>query len=146
MDVHKSHHILAGVRLRNMSQAEHEVIELEKQFWSESNNRSFFERVFADDGLTAIEPMGFVDKSTAVEMSEQSPGWDDLQISDLHTVQITPDCIGVLYHGMAKRRNSGESYKASLVSVYARRNGEWQLVITAHQPWRPPEDRENRAP
>jgi hypothetical protein len=120
-----------------MTQAEQEVINLEKQFWSESNNPDFFERAFADDGLSAIEPMGFIDKNAAMEMSKDASGWEGLEMSDIRTIQITPDCVGVLYHGMAKRRDSGEPYRASLVSVYAKRDGNWQLVITAHQPWQP---------
>lgn len=123
-----------------MSPATQEVINLEKRFWKESNNPQFLDRVFADDGLSAIEPLGFIDKSMAIEMSKDNEGWDDLEMSDIRTIQITPDCIGVLYHGSANRRDTGEPYRASLVSVYALRDGNWQLVVTAHQPWQPKDE------
>jgi hypothetical protein len=117
-----------------MTKVQQQVVTLEERFWQESNNPDFFDRVFADDGVTVIEPMGIIEKSQALEMSKDSPGWENVEIEGLRTIQITPDCVGVIYHGRAQRKGTGEPYQASMISVYANRNGNWQLVLSSHQP------------
>lgn len=117
-----------------MTKAEQQVVAIEERFWRESNNPEFFNKVFADDGVTVIEPMGIIEKRQAVEMSKESPGWEDVEIEGVRTIEITPDCVGLIYHGRAKKKDSGEPYQASMVSVYAKRDGDWQLVLSSHQP------------
>jgi hypothetical protein len=117
-----------------MVTAEKELISLEERFWRESNNPEFFNQIFADDGVTVIEPMGIIEKPQAVEMSKESPGWENVEMEGVRTLQITPDCVGVIYHGHAKKKGSTETYHAAMISVYAKRDGEWQLVLSSHQP------------
>jgi hypothetical protein len=117
-----------------MTRAEQQIVMLEERFWRESNNPDFFSRVFAEDGVTVIEPMGVIEKPQAVELAKSSPGWEKVELEGLRTIEITPDCVGVVYHGRAQKKGSGEPYQASIISVYAKRNGDWQLVLTSHQP------------
>jgi hypothetical protein len=84
--------------------------------------------------------MGFIDKKNALEMSAGSEAWKDLEIDDLHVVELTPDCIAVAYHGQAKSSKSEKPYKGSICSVYVKRNGHWQLGVSSHQPWKPEKD------
>ena len=116
-----------------MNKAEQQVVAIEERFWHESNNPDFFKKVFAEDGVTVIEPMGIIEKPQAVEMSKESPGWENVEIEGVRTLQITPDCIGVVYHGKAQKKGTGEPYQAAIVSVYAKRDDNWQLVLTSHQ-------------
>jgi hypothetical protein len=123
-----------------MSKTIENVVALERQFWAEANNPEFFQRVFADDGITVMEPMGFVDKKTAVAMSKEGSAWKDVEILDQKTIQITPDSVAVVYHGRGTKEGSKEPYEATIASVYAKRDGDWQLVLTVHQPWDPKAD------
>jgi hypothetical protein len=123
-----------------MAQATQEVIDIEKRFWGESSNPDFFKQHMADDALTAIEPMGFIDKKSALEMSKGSEPWNDLEMEDLHVVELTPDCIAVAYHGRAVSGKSNKPYQGAICSVYVKRDGRWQLGVTSHQPWQPKQE------
>jgi hypothetical protein len=117
--------------------AEEGVVALERRFWDEANNPQFFRETLADDGGTVFEPMGFIDKASAVKMAEESEAWTDVEMKDVRTIQIAPDVLAVIYHGRGNRAASGEPYQGSITSVYARRDGGWKLVLTVHQPWNP---------
>lgn len=48
-------------------------------------------------------------------------------------------CIVLAYHGQGRHEGDNEPYRASIASTYVRRDGAWQLALTAHQPWKPNE-------
>ena len=109
---------------------------IEKKFWEEGT-QAFFEKSMDQNAVSVMEPMGFIEKSTAVEMSAHSKGWDDVKMHDLKFVQLTPDCVALIYHGEATNRETGEPSKESISSVYVKKDGEWKLALTTHQPWEP---------
>ena len=53
-----------------MSNTTDEIVEVEKGFWSRSNDPAYFAANIADDAVTVIEPMGFIEKPMAVESTK----------------------------------------------------------------------------
>jgi hypothetical protein len=115
-----------------------EILAIEKGFWTHADDPRFFEENIADDGISVIEPMGFIPKPQAVGMAADKP-FQDVEMSDLRVEQVTPDCVILAYHGRASREGDEKPYQGSIASTYIRRNGRWQLALTAHQPWVPKE-------
>ena len=113
-----------------------DVIALEKQLWTRANDPAVYERVLADDGFSVIEPLGVVDKATAVRMAPQGQPFRDVDMRDLTVRELGRDCIAVAYHAEAHHAD-GKPYRGSICSVYLRRDGRWQLAVTTHQPWTP---------
>ncbi|HEY1420042.1 MAG TPA: hypothetical protein VGG90_04960 [Candidatus Dormibacteraeota bacterium] len=119
-----------------MSKAIEDVIEIEKGFWTKANEPDYFKEHMADQALSVIEPMGFLDKSQAVNMPAEKP-WKDVEMLDLRATEITPDCVIVAYHGKGRREGDREPYQSSIASTYIRADGRWLLALSAHQPWQP---------
>lgn len=124
-----------------MSKATDEVMALEKGFWTEGDAQ-FFERNFADDGITIFEPMGFIEKAQAVQ-SAGDEAWREVQMKDVVVREVTPDVIVVAYHGSG-RRGDKDPYHVSIGSTYVRLDGRWQLALTAHQPWKPDQESDGK--
>lgn len=118
-----------------MSKGTDEVIALEKQLWDRANDPAAYDHVVADDAISVIEPLGFVDKRTAMAMAPKGRPFRDLVMHDLIVRPLTADCIAIAYHAEA-RQDDGKPYRGSICSVYLRREGRWQLALTAHQPWK----------
>ena len=121
-----------------MSKNTDEVIALEKRFWTEAHDPGFFDKHLADEAISVIEPMGFIDKQQAVAMPADKP-WQEVEMTDVHVHELTTDCIVLAYHGQGRHEGDNEPYRASIASTYVRRDGAWQLALTAHQPWKPNE-------
>ena len=112
-----------------------EIVSIERRFWEEANNPKLFEEAFADDGLTIFEPMGYIDKKQAMEMSAKGKPFKDVTMEDVHVRDLTPDCVALAYHGQGTREGDDKPYKGSICSVYVRRKDRWQLAVTDHQGW-----------
>lgn len=121
-----------------MSQATDTCIQRERDLWEKANDAKVFGGIFADDAIAVMEPMGFVTKEKAMSMVPQSP-WTDLRIEDMTAREVSDDCVVLAYHGSAQM--DGKPYKGSVCSTYVKRNGDWQLVLSAHQPWNPETDK-----
>ena len=110
------------------------VLAIERGFWTAADDPRFFEENVADEGLSVIEPMGAIEKRKAVQMTADQP-WSEVELLDLVVKQPRPDLIVLSYHGKGKRAD-GKSHSGSIASTYAKLDGRWQLVLTAHQPWK----------
>ncbi len=118
-----------------MSTKQDEVLNLEKRFWSESGTPGFFKEAMTDDAISVMEPMGFITKNQAIEMTQPGISWSGLDMQDVQFVELTPDCVALAYHAKAKNEKTGQPYRGSINSVYVRKNGAWKLGMTSHQPW-----------
>ena len=119
-----------------MSQVTDEILALEKGFWTRADDPSFFQDHMADGAISVIEPMGFLEKRQAVEMAADKP-WKDVEMLDVHVQEVTPDCVILAYHGQGSRDGDEKPYQGSIASTYVKRDGRWQLALSAHQPWKP---------
>jgi uncharacterized protein DUF4440 len=119
-----------------MSQTTDEILALERRFWTEADNPRFFEENLASEAISVIEPMGFIEKEQAVSMAADKP-WTEVEMKDVHVLQMAPDCVILAYHGRGSREGDEKPFLGSIASTYVRRDGRWQLALTAHQPWKP---------
>ena len=126
-----------------MSQKTDQVLELEKKFWSEADNTDFFKKAFADDGMFVMEPIGFLEKDQVLAQTDNSKPWTDVEMKDVKVREIAPDCVAVVYHGQGKQEGQDKPYHGSICSVYVKRNGEWQMAVSSHQPWDPEGNKKN---
>ncbi len=113
-----------------------EVLALERRLWTEADRPETMREVIADGGISVIEPLGAVEKTQAMSMPADRP-WTEVVMRDVVVREITPDLVVLAYHGQGRRASGGEPYRGSIASTYARIDGRWQLVMTAHQPWVP---------
>lgn len=118
-----------------MSKDTDEVIEIEKGFWTKSDDASYFARHIADGGVTVIEPMGLIEKTVAVESTKQAHAFSDVEFKDTIVREVVPGVIVLAYHG--RGRSGDHVYQGAICSVYAKRDGRWQSVASSHQPWKP---------
>jgi hypothetical protein len=119
-----------------MSQITDEILAIEEGFWTQVDDPRFFEENLADEAISVIEPMGFIPKPLAVKMAADKP-WKDVEMQDVVLHQVTPDCVILAYHGQGTRDGDEAPHRSSIASAYVKRNGQWQLALTAHQPWKP---------
>jgi ketosteroid isomerase-like protein len=108
-------------------------MEREKQFWNALDSPDFYRENMADDALAVIN--GEVKtRDDAVAMTQEMPvNWDNVRFEHPRFVQISDDTAAVTYEGSADQR-TGEHYAAAITSVYTRRDGRYQLVLTTHTP------------
>jgi ketosteroid isomerase-like protein len=115
-----------------MGTVKDEILELEKRFWSA--DPKFYQECMEDDVIVVMEPMGFIPKGKAVAIADQTEGWTNVSLSDVHVLELSPECAAVAYHGEAKGAD-GKPQRSSVSSTYVRRDGKWRLAMTSHQPW-----------
>ncbi len=120
-----------------MSKDTDDVVALERKFWSNANDPTYFQETMADGGIAVMEPMGFIEKAQAVQYAAQGKSRRDVEFKDLIVRQVTLDCIVLAYHGTGRSEGDEKPYRGSICSVYVKRDGRWQSALTAHQPWKP---------
>ena len=124
-----------------MTTTAHEILALETGFWTHANDPRYFEENLAEEAITVIEPMGFIDKDHAVHATAKKP-WTHVQMADVELRELTADCVILAYHGKGSMEGVTDPYRGSIASTYVRRDGRWQLALTAHQPWVPDAERD----
>jgi hypothetical protein len=119
-----------------MSDATDQIVEIEKGFWTQADDSGYFQEHMAEGGLSVMEPMGFIEKKQAMEMTAEKP-WKTVTMDDLQVRQVTPECVILTYHGTGHRDGDAKPYQGSIASTYVRDGGRWLLALTSHQPWIP---------
>ncbi len=119
-----------------MTRTTDEVVAIERGFWTTATDPSYFTENMADEALSVIEPLGFVEKTQAVAWPAETP-WQNVEMLDVIAREIGPDCVILAYHGRAERDGADKPYQGSIASTYCRIDGQWRLVLTSHQPWTP---------
>jgi hypothetical protein len=122
-----------------MSEIADEILAIEKGFWTRVDDPRYFQENLADEGISVIEPMGFIEKRQAVQMTADKP-YKDVEMQDVVLHQLTPDCVILAYHGKGVRDGEQAPYRGSIASTYVRQDGRWRLALTAHQPWKPKDE------
>jgi hypothetical protein len=117
-----------------MSAVTDEILNLERRLWTEADRPETMRDIVADGGISVIEPMGAIEKADAVAMPAEAP-WRDVEMVDVVVREVTPGVVILAYHGRGRRSSDGMPYRGSIASTYARMDGRWQLILTAHQPW-----------
>jgi hypothetical protein len=112
------------------------ILAVERGFWTHADEPEYFREHMAEGGLSAIEPVGVIDKATAATMTSPSP-WTDVTFEDVVVRRITPDLVVLAYHGSGRNPEMDHPYRGAIASAYVRVGDAWRLALTAHQPWDP---------
>ena len=111
---------------------ESELLEIEERFWQSRGDTEFWATNFNDEGVIAL-PMGLMEKAAVLASQEDARPWSDFAIKDAHVVDLGDDVASISYT-VAGRRDGESDYTAVVTSVYAKRNGEWQLMVHQQTP------------
>jgi Domain of unknown function (DUF4440) len=108
-----------------------ELVELERRFWLEASEELYRERMAAD-GLMAFS-IGVLGKAETIEAVAAADPWTEVAFDDVRTVELAADAVALVYRATGRRAGQ-DAYTAVVVSVYARRGGEWQVVLHQQTP------------
>lgn len=107
---------------------EQELIKL--GFWRAAGNDSgFFREHMSDDGV-ALMASGVMTKKDAVASNNEAKPWANIKIENARVMKLFDESAALIYHGSAEQ--DGKQYSANISSVYVKRNGGWQLLLTHH--------------
>ena len=90
-----------------------------------------YRRHLADEAVVVV-PGAVLDRAQCVAAMDESPGWDDWEITDARVIELGPESAVLTYRWRSARGES--AYSAVLTSVYARRDGAWKLVVHQQTP------------
>ena len=107
------------------------IVNLEHDFWSAAGQPDFYREHFAEDGV-CVFTFGVLDKAATVSSMQRAEPWSTFELLDLTVVPLNEDAIALVYAASAER--AGELYRASVSSVYTRRDGRWQLTVHHQTP------------
>lgn len=113
-------------------QQEQELLELEQAFWAASGDAEAYRRRFAEDGICVFS-FGMLDKATTIRAIESAEPWVSVALHDVAVVPLAPQAVALTYAATASRAD-GHPYEANVTSVYAEREGSWQLVVHHQTP------------
>ena len=108
---------------------------LERSGWealSAPGGEAFYADVMADDGLMVFPDL-VLDKDRSLRAISAERPWSSFELSDVRVMSLTPDSGLVTYHARAER-GTAAPYRALMTSVYAWREGRWQLVLHQQTP------------
>ena len=93
-----------------------------------------YRKHLTDDALVVV-PGAAIDKEKCAFAIDASPGWDEFDITDAQTIELTPESVVLSYRWSSRRGD--ETYEALMSSVYVRRDGEWKLALHQQTPVTP---------
>lgn len=110
-----------------------EIIALERRFWAAAGDPGFYRENFAEDGRCVFGfGIGILDKAATVASMDEAEPWTTYDLHDVEVVGLPDDAGVVVYTVVAER--DGQEYRAAVSSVYARRDGRWQLTVHHQTP------------
>ena len=112
-----------------------EIEDLERRGWqalSGPDGVAFYADVMADDGVMVF-PGSVLDREASLRAIGDAPPWSTFELADLQVIEIGPDSALVIYRATSQREGEAE-YRALMSSVYARRDGMWQLALDQQSP------------
>jgi hypothetical protein len=90
-----------------------------------------YRRHLAHDAVVVV-PGAVLDREACAAAMDESPGWDEHEIADVHTIPVGRDGAVVTYRWRSRRGET--TYRAAMSSVYARRDDGWRLVLHQQTP------------
>ena len=111
---------------------ETELLDIEHRFWEASGDPHFWQDHFNEEGVIALT-LGVMDKRSVLQSQDRARPWQSFSIKDEQIVDLGDDAASITYRASARRDGEPE-YSAVVTSVYARRSGDWQLMVHQQTP------------
>lgn len=97
---------------------EQELLERERSFWTESPD--FYRANLADGAIFVFpNPAGIMGREACIEAIEQAPRWSEVEIADVHVVELSDDVVSIVYRATAHMEGSNDPYRALVASIYS---------------------------
>ena len=106
-----------------------ELLEIERELGGGSGDT--YRRHLTEDAIVVV-PGAAIDREKCAFAIDQSPGWDEFEITDEQVIELTPESAVLNYRWSSRRGD--ETYEALMSSVYVRRDGEWKLALHQQTP------------
>lgn len=89
-------------------------------------------REVCDPGSHFIMPGMVATLDEALAGLEQTPPWDDYELTRLRVIGLAENAAALSYHFSGTRGE--QRYEADMISTYARRGGQWKLFTHQQTP------------
>ena len=112
-----------------------ELEALERKGWqalSGPDGADTYEELLADDSLMVFPGMT-MDKATAVAGIREAEPWQTWAMDEVRVRELGDDAAVITYLATAQRADT-PVYRAYMSSTYARRDGQWQLILHQQSP------------
>ncbi len=102
--------------------------QLELGFWRATQDASYYEANMDNNGPAVFSDM-FLTKDEAIDSTSGSriSQWIDVGFEEVRLLELPPHVAALVYRGLARR--DGAPYSANVTTVYARRDGRWQMIL-----------------
>jgi uncharacterized protein DUF4440 len=90
-----------------------------------------YRRHLADDAVVVV-PGAVLTRDECIAAIDTAAPWDEHTISGARTTRLAADSAVLTYRWRSRRGD--ERYAAIMSSVYARRDGDWRLVLHQQTP------------
>lgn len=105
---------------------------MERQFWLAGIE--FYEQSLAPDAVMVFPgPAGVMTRSRILTGLSEAPRWTRVLMERVRFIELGPDAVIMTYAARGEREGS-PPYDVLASSVYARRDGTWQLVFHQQTP------------
>jgi ketosteroid isomerase-like protein len=116
----------------------HELARIEEQGWKALSSagdaaREFYGSLLADDALMLFPGGLLIEGKEPILGSMGDRPWKSFRLEDLRVLPLSEEVGVVVYRVMAEREGR-DTYEALISSTYARRGGEWTLVVHQQTP------------
>jgi hypothetical protein len=106
-----------------------ELLEIERELGAGPGDA--YRRHLTEDALVVV-PGAVLTREQCAAAIDASGGWDESEITDARTIEITPESAVLSYRWRSRR---GEmTYAAVMSTVYVRRDGAWRVVLHQQTP------------
>jgi uncharacterized protein DUF4440 len=110
------------------------LLGLEYEQWkvlSSEDGAAFYRDNLSEDARMAVPaPYGLMTRERVIREVEAAPPIVHYALNDPQVIPLSEDS-GIVVYEMTQQRRGQEKFAAAISSVYARRNGRWQM--TYHQ-------------
>jgi uncharacterized protein (TIGR02246 family) len=117
-----------------------ELWDLEQAGWealSAGDPPTFCDRILTRDAVVIV-PGVVLDRDAVLRSWDGTAPWRDYQLSAERVQHLAPNVVALTYQATARRTDQPRPYRATMTSVYVRRNDGWRLAL--HQQTPTPED------
>lgn len=107
-----------------------ELMELEREFWSNTDDPKYFRDHMVDGALAVIGDSVETKEKAVKTTGESGDKWTNFKMEDARVVPIGDCGAAIVYKGSADLGD--RHYEARVTSVYVMEDGKYKLALTAH--------------
>lgn len=113
-----------------------ELLALEHQGWRslcEGTGDTFYGSLMTERAVMVLTGGLVLDRNAVISSLSDAPTWDDYEITEVRTIETTPNTVVLVYTGHA-RRGAEPVFAAWMSSVYAQSGNVWRLCLHQQTP------------